>query len=41
MNEIEKEKAERNDKVETWIKESDEKLIEICNSLEEVTNEKS
>lgn len=38
--ELENEKASRVEQLNSWIKKSDEKLLDICNSMENITSEK-
>lgn len=38
--ELENEKASRVEQLNAWIKKSDEKLLDICNSMENITSEK-
>jgi hypothetical protein len=38
--EIKEEKLSREEYRDNWIKKSDEKLLDICNSMENITSEK-
>lgn len=40
IREVEKEKNTRNEYIQGWIKKSDEKLLDVCNSMEAITAEK-
>lgn len=40
IQEIESEKMARTEYTENWIKKSDEKILEICNSMEDITSQK-
>jgi hypothetical protein len=40
LKEIESEKQARLEYTDNWIKKSDEKLLDVCNSMENITTEK-
>ena len=38
--EVEKQKNERKEQADNWIKQADSRLLTICHSMEDLTNEK-